>query len=75
MMHVESPMQIAEEKPPGNEEAALAINLVQIKRPESSALGMVRPVFSGVTHAFAARRHASNSCSSSLKSWSRRSPS
>ena len=34
MMHVESPMQTAEEKPPGNKEAALAINLANQEATE-----------------------------------------
>ena len=68
MMHVESPMHAAEENPPGNNVVALAISLVQINRPESSALGIVSPVFKGVTLALAASSLTSNSCSSLLKS-------
>ena len=53
MMHVASPMHAAEENPPGNNIVALAISLVQINIPESSALGIVSPVFKGVTLALA----------------------
>ena len=48
MMHVESPMHVAEENPPGNNVVALAISLVQINSRKSSALGIVSPVFNPI---------------------------
>ena len=60
MMHVESPIHETELNPPGNNDTAFAINLVQRRRPDNSALGMVNPVFNGVTLALAVSRRTSN---------------
>ena len=55
MMQVESPRQDAALKPPSQSETALDISLEHKSNPETSALGIVNPVFSGVTQALAAR--------------------
>ena len=55
MTHVESPMQEAEPKPPSYNDNALDISLEHSNNPDTSDLGIVSPVFSGVTRDLVAR--------------------
>ena len=54
MMQVESPKQDAKLNPPSQRVTAFAISLEHKSNPETSALGIVKPVLSEVIQAFAA---------------------
>ena len=56
MIQVESPRHETDPKPPLYKDTDLDSSLVQRSRPDSSDLGIVSPVFKGVTQAFAATK-------------------